>query len=149
MFKGVWKIRKSGSGTGTGTGTGEINECFKLRSMININTPPPFSTFLARWMMVLGDWVWDDALIILYKTYLLMFVGRDNIGKLVKMWVVRVKTWVCNGCYYTEQRSNEQRTKNTLKKNLKICNYNRFLLDKHRWNTRISPFTKKSYLYRT
>ena len=47
-----------------GTGTGEINECFKLGSMININTPPPFSTFLARWMMVLGDWVWDDALII-------------------------------------------------------------------------------------
>ena len=39
----------------TGTGTGEINECFKLGSMININTPPSFSTFLARWMMVLGD----------------------------------------------------------------------------------------------
>ena len=50
---GVWKSRKSGSGTGTGTG--EINECFKLGSMININTPPPFSTFFARWMMVLGD----------------------------------------------------------------------------------------------
>ena len=48
-----------------------------------------------------------------------MFVGRDNIGELVKMWVVRVKIWGCYGCYYTEQRSNEQRTKNTLKKILK------------------------------
>ena len=45
-----------------------------------------------------------------------MFVGRDKIGELVKMWVVRVKIWVCYGCYYTEQRCNEQRTKNTLKK---------------------------------
>ena len=43
------------SGIGTGTGDGEINECFKLGSMININTPPLLSTFLARWMMVLGD----------------------------------------------------------------------------------------------
>ena len=39
------------SGTGTGTGTGEINEWFKLGSMININTPP-FSAFLARWMTI-------------------------------------------------------------------------------------------------
>ena len=44
-----------GSGTGTGTGTGEINEWFKLGSMIDINTPPPFSTFLARWMTIRGD----------------------------------------------------------------------------------------------
>ena len=43
-----------------------------------------------------------------------MFVGHDNIGELVKMWEVRVKIWVCYGCYYTEQR-----TKNTLKKILK------------------------------
>ena len=48
-----------------------------------------------------------------------MFVGRNNIRELVKMWVVRVKIWVCHGCYYTEQQSNEQRTKNTLKKILK------------------------------
>ena len=41
--------------SGIGTGTMEINECFKLGSMININTPPLLSTFLARWMMVLGD----------------------------------------------------------------------------------------------
>ena len=44
----------SGSGTGTGTGIGEINECFKLGSMIDINTPPPFSAFLARWMVIRG-----------------------------------------------------------------------------------------------
>ena len=48
-----------------------------------------------------------------------MFVGGNNIGELVKMWVVRVKIWVCYGCYYTEQRSNKQQTKNTLKKILK------------------------------
>ena len=29
---------ESGTGTGTGTGTGEINEWFKLGSMIDINT---------------------------------------------------------------------------------------------------------------
>ena len=46
---------ESGTGTGTGTGTGEINEWFKLGSMIDINTPPPFSTFLARWMTIRGD----------------------------------------------------------------------------------------------
>ena len=55
---GVWKTRKSGSGTGTGTGNGtgigEINECFKLGSMIHIKTPPPFSAFLARWMTIRG-----------------------------------------------------------------------------------------------
>ena len=45
-------------------GTGQINECFKLGSMTDINTPSTFSAFLARWMMVRGDWVWDDALII-------------------------------------------------------------------------------------
>ena len=47
----VWKTRKSGSGSGTGTG--QINECFKLGSVIRINTPPPVSTFLARWMMMI------------------------------------------------------------------------------------------------
>ena len=36
------------------TGTGQINECFKLGSVIRINTSPPFSTFLARWMMIGG-----------------------------------------------------------------------------------------------
>ena len=35
----------------SGTGTGEINEWFKLGSMIDINTPP-FSAFLARWMTI-------------------------------------------------------------------------------------------------
>ena len=45
---------ESGIGTGTGTGTGQINECFKLGSVIRINTPPPFSTFIARWMMICG-----------------------------------------------------------------------------------------------
>ena len=45
---GVWKTRKSGSGTGTG----EINEWFKLGSMIDINTLPPLSAFLARWMTI-------------------------------------------------------------------------------------------------
>ena len=43
---------ESGTGTGTGTGTGEINEWFKLGSMIDINTPPPFFAFFARWMMI-------------------------------------------------------------------------------------------------
>ena len=52
------------SGTGTGTGTGEINEWFKLGSMIDINTPPPLSAFLARWMTIRWNWVWDGALII-------------------------------------------------------------------------------------
>ena len=40
--------------SGTGTGIGEINECFKLGSMIHIKTPPPFSVFLARWMTIRG-----------------------------------------------------------------------------------------------
>ena len=44
----------TGTGTGNGTGIGEINECFKLGSMIHIKTPPPFSAFLARWMMIRG-----------------------------------------------------------------------------------------------
>ena len=133
MNRGVWKTRKSG------IRTGEINECFKLGSMININTPPPFSTFLARWMMVLGDWVWDDALII---QSILAYVCRpwQHRGiKFVKMWAVRLKIWVCYGCYYTEQRSNQQRTRDRLTgKNsksqkfsnlLKICriHFNRFL----------------------
>ena len=43
---------ESGTGTGTGTGTGEINEWFKLESMIDINTLPPLSAFLARWMTI-------------------------------------------------------------------------------------------------
>ena len=34
------------------SGTGEINEWFKLGSMIDINTPPPLSAFLARWMTI-------------------------------------------------------------------------------------------------
>ena len=38
--------------SGTGTGTGEINEWFKLGSMIDINTPPLLSAFLARWMTI-------------------------------------------------------------------------------------------------
>ena len=38
--------------SGTGTGTGEINEWFKLGSMIDINTPPPLSAFFARWMTI-------------------------------------------------------------------------------------------------
>ena len=55
-----------------------------------------------------------------------MFVGHDNIGELVKMWVVRVKIWVCYGCYYSsEVTSNERKI---LLKNLKISriHYNRF-----------------------
>ena len=59
MVMGVWKIRKSGiwnldpeSWSGTGTRIGEINECFKLGSMIHIKPPPPFSAFLARWMTI-------------------------------------------------------------------------------------------------
>ena len=44
----------TGTGNGNGTGIGEINECFKLGSMIHIKTPPPFSAFLARWMMIRG-----------------------------------------------------------------------------------------------
>ena len=75
-FRGVWKTRKSV----TGTGTGEINEWFKLRSMIDINTPPPFSAFLARLMMTRGDWVWDDALII---QNIFAYVCRSR-----QMWVV-------------------------------------------------------------
>ena len=54
QFNNTKHSRGVGTGTGTGTGTGEINECFKLGSMININTSPPFSTFLARWMMIRG-----------------------------------------------------------------------------------------------
>ena len=100
--------------SGTGTRTGEINECFKLGSMININTTFPFSTFLARWMMVLGDWVWDDALII---QNIFAYVCRSRQHRGIG-WNVS-STWVCYGCYYTEQQSNEQQTKNTLKKNLK------------------------------
>ena len=34
----------TGNGTGNGTRFGEINECFKLGSMIHIKTPPPFSS---------------------------------------------------------------------------------------------------------
>ena len=34
----------TGTGTGNGTGFGEINDCFKLGSMIHIKTPPPFSS---------------------------------------------------------------------------------------------------------
>ena len=121
---------ESGTGTGTGTGTGEINEWFKLGSMIDINTPPLLSAFLARWMTIRWDYVWDGALIIQN-----IF---DNTGQLLEMWVVRVKIWVCYGCYYTEQRSNEQQTRDRLtgKKSrgqkfsnlLKICriDYNRF-----------------------
>ena len=64
------------SGSGTGTRIGEINECFKLGSMSDIKTPPPFSAILARWMTKYEykehcsyhsfqlDWVGDDALII-------------------------------------------------------------------------------------
>ena len=48
------EIRNPESGTGTGTGMGQINECFKLGSVIRINTPPPFSTFIARWMIIRG-----------------------------------------------------------------------------------------------
>ena len=80
--------------------------------------------------------------LLLYKTYLLLFVhvDRDNTGQLLEMWVVRVKIWVCYGCYYTEQRSNEQWTRDRLTgKNsrgqkfsnlLKICriDYNGFFL---------------------
>ena len=32
--------------------SGEINEWFKLGSMIDNNTRPPFSAFFARWMMI-------------------------------------------------------------------------------------------------
>ena len=45
---------ESGTGSGTTSGTGHINECFKLESVIDINTPPPFSAFLARWMIIRG-----------------------------------------------------------------------------------------------
>ena len=41
-------------GTGTGTGTGNLNEWFKLGSATDISTPPPFSAFLARWMIIRG-----------------------------------------------------------------------------------------------
>ena len=41
--------------SGTGTGNGEINEWFKLGSMIDINTPPPLAAFLARWMTIRWD----------------------------------------------------------------------------------------------
>ena len=47
----IW-IRNRNPESGTGTGTGEINEWFKLGSMIDINTPPPFSVFLVRWMTI-------------------------------------------------------------------------------------------------
>ena len=36
------------------SGTRQINERFKLRNMIDINTPPPFSAFLTRWMIIYG-----------------------------------------------------------------------------------------------
>ena len=42
--EGVWKTRKSGiRNPECGTRTGQINEYFKLGSMIGINTPLPFS----------------------------------------------------------------------------------------------------------
>ena len=44
----------TGTGTETGTGIGEINECFKLGSIIHIKIPPAFSAFLARWMTISG-----------------------------------------------------------------------------------------------
>ena len=53
-----WAYGKSGNPdpeSETGTGIRQINECFKLGSMTDINTPPPFSPFLARWMMICGD----------------------------------------------------------------------------------------------
>ena len=52
--RGVWKTRKSGSGGGNENGNGQMRECFKLGSMIGINSPPPFSVFVARWMMIRG-----------------------------------------------------------------------------------------------
>ena len=72
------------------------NEWFKLGSMIDINTPPPFSAFLARWMMINGallrkgtsiknivviilfSYIEFGMMFLLYKTYLLLFVGRDK-----------------------------------------------------------------------
>ena len=47
------EIRKpeTGTGNGIGNGKGQINQCFKLGSMIN-NAYPPFSAFLARWMII-------------------------------------------------------------------------------------------------
>ena len=35
-------------------GTRQINEWFKLRNIIDINTPPPFSAFLVKWMIIYG-----------------------------------------------------------------------------------------------
>ena len=64
--------------------------------MIDINTPPPFSAFLARWIMIHGallrkgtsiknivviilfSYIEFGMMFLLYKTYLLLFVGRDK-----------------------------------------------------------------------
>ena len=54
---GIWKTRKSGSRSGTGTGTG---------------------TFFS------GE-IEFGTMLLLYKTYLLLLLGRDNTGELVEM----------------------------------------------------------------
>ena len=48
----TWRMEKWNPESGTGTG--QINEWFKLGSIIgiDINTPTPFSAFLARWMII-------------------------------------------------------------------------------------------------
>ena len=73
-----------------------------LGSMIDIKTPPPFSAFLARWMMIrralLGKGTRTKDIVVipfssiefgmmllLYKTHLLLFVGCDNTRELVEM----------------------------------------------------------------
>ena len=121
LQKFLWRVYgkpgnlESGTGTGTGTGTriGEINECFKLGSMSDIKTPPPFSAFLARWMMTRGALLSKGTstknivVIILFsqielgmmllssKTYLLLLVGRDNTREL---WLKCDFVWKISGC---------------------------------------------------
>jgi len=45
-------IRNQESESGNGTGTGRMVEWFRLGGVIDVNTPPPFFAFLARWMMI-------------------------------------------------------------------------------------------------
>lgn len=51
-LKGNVKGRMEKPKSEKGTEIRQINEWFKLGGMIDINTPHPFSAFLARWMAI-------------------------------------------------------------------------------------------------
>ena len=116
---GIWNPElESGSGNRTRMGIGQINKCFRLGTMIHINTPPPFSAFLARWMMmrrallrkgrstknivviILFSWIEFGMMLLLHKIYLLLLIGHDKPGNWLKCeYIVCVKNfWLHNLC---------------------------------------------------